>query len=145
MIDISADLESAANGAGDWSHEKFKSLLRAFAAEFPFADLDWDEDVPEGWARFIFHNGDVLAVLLILRVDWPLSFVIGHGQKQMESIEFLWKNGIVATLVSGWDNVCLTCDPPALAAAFSAWNCLQLGIPDPEGFSLSDFWWATAN
>lgn len=144
MIDVSEDLRAASLRADEWPRKRFKRFLREFARLFPYVELDWDEDVPEGWARFFESDRQPGTLLVVLRVDWPLAFVVGTGHRECAMAKYLWHRRIITVTDSGWDEERLTCDPAVLASTFSAWNCVQrLGIPDPAGFSLSDFWYAT--
>jgi hypothetical protein len=138
--DITAALLGAAANASSWDGRRFEDLLAAIRKADPSAMVDWDDGVPENWARV--NPGSVAPILIHAEV--PIAIAVGDWPGAIGTC--VAAAGLVAVSVGTWDLRELSMDLDAVARVIPDWAWRFSGGPeeiDPSGFSLWDLWWST--
>jgi hypothetical protein len=132
MIDISATLVKAVLARAGWSetaaHDFFSSVALAL-----LADIDWDEDAGEQWARFI--RGDV--VVAMAWVSAPLLIADSEVAADLGVMDV----SELTVLVPSMQAVEITADRQCLFELFG--DRAHSVALDSACFSAEDLWYAT--
>lgn len=132
MIDISEILAKAVLVRERWTeaaaHDFFKSVAKSL-----FADIDWDEDAGEQWARFVRGN----AVVALAWVPAPLLLADAELAPDLGVLAASEMTVLLPSLTA----VGITAGPQILLVAFG--DRAQSVALDVSSFSAEDLWYAT--
>jgi hypothetical protein len=132
MIDISEILEKAVLARAAWpidaAHDFFRLVGQAL-----MADIDWDEDAGEQWARFV--RGD--SVVAMAWVSAPLLLVDAERASDLAILSL----SELSILVTSLEAVEITANRQRLFEVFG--DRTHSVALDADCFSAEDLWYAT--
>jgi hypothetical protein len=133
MIDITPELQAFIAQQQDWGNDQSAEVAAAVAGELS-AQLDWDRDAGEDWARVLLSDNSGVMIcmsgpLVITTADVAMKITAKTGDFPVITVPSL-------------DAIELTCDAQILRAAFGdqAWNNPALKV---QHFSADELWFTT--
>lgn len=131
--DFTRELREASKRRASWSLERGRKLVQAISSSIAGAEVDWDEDSGEEWARILL--GD--RVVAMVRVRIPLAIVLNEL-----SIPASMRREVVFISVGSLDATSMRADPESVASAFP--ERVVSPTLDLNEFSAFDLWFATS-
>lgn len=132
MIDISETLAKASLARAEWPETSARNFFKTVAQALQ-ADIDWDEDAGEQWARFIRGN----AVVAMAWVPAPLLL----AEAELASDLAVMTVGELLVLIPSLGAAEITADRQRLSDLFGE-RAHSLAF-DSACFSAEDLWYAT--
>lgn len=132
-MDIAAQLLEAASRRTSWSIERASDLARTVAALVPGAEVDWDDDSGEEWARILVDR----FVIALVRAQLPLVIVVRGEVGRLRALG----SGVVVVIVDDMDTPRLSCRSDVISQVFPEREVSP--TLEPEAFSALDLWFAT--
>lgn len=131
--DLSRHFYAATRGRPQWTRDRARSLAESVTASLPNAQLDWDEDAGEDWARVVVDQW----VVALVRIPIPLLLVLRAEARDLSAMD-------PEVVVVPLDDM----DSPDLRAST---ECILDAFPErepsptlnPGAFSAMDLWYAT--